>query len=391
MIEFINDTENLQVATIKVIGVGGAGGNTINSMIDAGYEGIEFIVANTDAQALRVSKAPHKIQLGVKSTKGLGSGANPELGRRAAEEDLDKVMEAVGEADIVFLAGGMGGGTGSGALPVIARALKNNGILTVAIVTKPFVFEGKRRSRVAEQAIELLKKEVDTLIVVPNQKLLGVVDQNVSMINAFSMINEILNQSVKGISDILTKPGHINVDFADMREIMRGMGLAVMGTGRASGPERAQQAAQAAISSPLLENMNITGARGVLLNISGGINLGLHEISDAASIIYEQADPDANIILGSVIDPTLTDDVIVTIIATGFERTAANEVKEEIKIKASVVDESEIKKEIRVEYKKEVPVQQLTGIDETLPKEGGADNLDVPTFLRKQMAKQATE
>jgi len=229
-------------AVIKVIGVGGAGGNTINSMIDAGYEGIEFIVANTDAQALATSKAATKIQLGMKSTKGLGSGANPELGRRAAEEDLDKVLESVGEADIVFLSGGMGGGTGSGALPVIAKALKSNGILTVAVVTKPFTFEGKRRARIAESAIDALRKEVDTLIVIPNQKLLEVVDQEVSMIDAFSRINDVLNQAVKGISDIITKPGHINVDFADMREIMHGMGMAVLGTGSATGEDRARHA-----------------------------------------------------------------------------------------------------------------------------------------------------
>lgn len=306
------------MAIIKVIGVGGAGGNTVNSIIESGYQGIECIVANTDAQALELSKAKERIQIGIKSTKGLGTGANPEVGKRAAEEDIDKVMEAIGNADIVFLAGGMGGGTGSGSLPVIARALRERNILSIAVVTKPFIFEGKRRASVADAAIEAVKKEVDTLIIIPNQKLLDVVDKHVSMIEAFAMINDILGQSVRGISDIITRPGHINVDFADVRAIMKDQGLAVMGTGRASGKDRAMQAAIKAISSPLLENMSIEGAHGVLLNISGGSNLALHEISEAASIIYEQAHEDANIILGSVIDESLGDEIVVTIIATGF-------------------------------------------------------------------------
>lgn len=412
MIELEQDQQTA-VATIKVIGVGGAGGNTINSMIEsAGFDGIEFIVANTDAQALRISKAFHKIQLGVKSTKGLGSGANPELGRRAAEEDLDKVLEAVGESDIVFLSGGMGGGTGSGALPVIARALKNKNILTVAVVTKPFLFEGKRRARVADEAIEQLKKDVDTLIVIPNQKLLGVVNERVSMIDAFSMINEVLNHSVKGIADIITKPGHINVDFADMREIMRGMGLAVMGTGRASGPERAREAALQAISSPLLENMSIVGAKGVLINISGGTNLSLHEISEAASIIYEQADEDANIILGSVIDESMSDEVVITIIATGFtvkQPVVVKEVeapKEELKVQGSVVDQSHVlaadmhmadpiaavKQELQIQPVEPVHVA-APRVTEEIPVVSAIDvhDLDVPTFLRKQTTKQPNE
>lgn len=319
MIELAIEEQEKQVARIKVIGIGGAGSNTVNSIIDSGSKGIDFIVANTDAQALEHSKAMHKIQIGLKSTKGLGAGANPELGQRAAEEDIDKLMELLGDADIVFLAAGMGGGTGSGGISVVARALKEHGILSIAVVTKPFSFEGKRRARVANEAIEKLRKEVDTLIVMPNQKLIDIVDKKVSMIDAFSMINDVLSQSVTGISDIITKPGHINVDFADVRVIMKDMGLAVLGTGRARGENRAREAALHAISSPLLENMSIDGARGVLLNITGGVNLGLHEISDAASVIYERADEDATIILGSVIDPTMTDEVSVTVIATGFQ------------------------------------------------------------------------
>lgn len=309
------------LASIKVVGVGGAGGNTVNSIVASGNDGIECVVANTDAQALNTSKADHKVQIGLKSTKGLGTGANPELGEKAAEEDIDIIMEAVGNADVVFLTGGMGGGTGSGGLPVVARALRTKGILSIAVVTKPFLFEGKRRAKVAEEALATLRKEVDTLLVIPNQRLLDVVDESVSMIDAFEMINDVLCQSVKGISDIITKPGHINVDFSDVRTIMKDKGLAVMGTGRASGPNRAKDAAMQAITSPLLENMSIEGAQAVLLNITGGKDLGLHEISQASSVIYAQAHEDANIIIGSVIDETMKDVISVTIIATGFEQT----------------------------------------------------------------------
>lgn len=316
--DFSHEQKKNPVASIKVVGIGGAGGNTVNSIIESGYQDIECIVVNSDIQALELSKATTKIQIGIKSTKGLGTGANPEIGKRAAEEDLDKVMEAIGNADIVFLAAGMGGGTGSGALPVIAKALKEKNILSITIVTKPFLFEGKRRARVAQEVIEQLKNLVDTLIVIPNQKLLEVADEHVSMIDAFAMINEVLSQSVRAISDIITLPGHINVDYADVRAVMKDRGLAVMGTGKSTGSDRARKAALQAISSPLLENMSIQGAHGVLLNITGGTNLSLHEVSQAASVVYEQAHEDANIILGSVIDQTLQDEVMVTIIATGF-------------------------------------------------------------------------
>lgn len=387
MIELIVENK-VPGACTKVIGVGGAGGNTLNSIITSGYKGVEYIAVNTDAQALEHSKADVKIQLGIKSTKGLGTGANPDLGQRAAEEDIDKVMEAVEGADIVFLTGGMGGGTGSGALPVIARALKEKGILCIAVVTKPFIFEGKRRAQIANQVIEQLQRDVDTLIVIPNQKLLEIVDANVSMIEAFDMINLVLGQSVKSISDIIANPGHINVDFADVRTIMKDRGLALMGTSRASGKDRAVQATHDAISSPLLENMNIHGAQAVLLNITGGPNLSLHEISSAASIIYEMADPNAQIILGSVIDPRLTDEVIITIIATGFEKHSIKEIQtaviqlepQEIAAKsvAPIVHEE-------VEEQHAVPEeidQALALIDQ--------DDLDVPAYLRKQ-AKEKSE
>lgn len=399
MLEFSLDERKQPIASIKVVGIGGAGGNTINSMVDAQFKDIEFIAANTDAQALDLSKADHKVQLGAKSTKGLGTGANPELGKKAAEEDLDKVMELVQDADIVFLTGGMGGGTGSGALPVIARALRAQGILTIAVVTKPFLFEGKRRAVVAEHAIETLKQEVDTLLILPNQKLLEEVDENLSMIDAFSLMNNVLNQSVKGIADIITKPGHINVDFADVRTIMKEMGLAVMGTGKASGPDRAEEAAMQAITSPLLENMSIEGARGVLLNISGGANLSLHEMSKAASIIYEQADENATIILGSVIDPTLTDEVIVTVIATGFDKRDKKQqekaVPQEVHVVASTraVEHAPVQKEVvmpqepmivpQVHATKQPEVQEVKAAPAVLD----INDLDVPTFMRDAMGK----
>jgi cell division protein FtsZ len=322
----LKEEEPKPIVSIKVIGVGGAGGNAVKRIIESGIHNIECIVVNTDAQALELSTVPTKVQIGVKSAKGLGTGANPELGKRAAEEDLDRILQAVGNAEIVFLAAGMGGGTGSGALPVIARALREKGILTIAIITKPFIFEGKRRMNVAHEATEVVRKSVDTLIVMPNQNLLQVADKKVSMIDAFGMINDVLTQSVKGISDIITNPGHINVDCADVRAIMKDQGIAIMGTGKVkAGSGNGRDAALQAITSPLLENISIEGAHSVLLNVTGGKNLGLHDISDAASVVYEQAHEDANIIIGSVIDETMGDEISVTIIATGFKDEAKKE------------------------------------------------------------------
>jgi cell division protein FtsZ len=382
MIDFDHDELKKEgLVKIKVIGVGGAGGNTINSIIDAGYnEGIECIAANTDEQALEQSKAPYKVHLGVKSTKGLGTGANPDMGKRAAEENLTEIMERIDSADIVFLTAGMGGGTGSGALPVVARALKEKNILSIAVVTKPFIFEGKRRASVAEHALSLLRQEVDVLIVIPNQKLLDVVEQHVSMIDAFGMINDVLGKSVKGISDIITKPGHINVDFADVRTIMKDRGLAIMGTAKASGPNRAHEATVAAISSPLLESMSMKGARSVLLNITGSKNLGLHEISQAASLVYEQADVDAQIILGSVIDEALGDSVQVTIIATGFEEHNAE--KAEIKVRATVLAQEAEIVELKAPEAAPQPTYKKPELEEQ-HYEGAESDLDVPAFLRK--------
>ena len=405
MIDFEREDDNsIAIARIKVLGVGGGGSNMVNSMIDSGYDTIDFIVANTDAQALARSKSPHKIQLGIKSTKGLGAGANPDVGRRAAEEDIDSIVRQVKDADVVFLTAGLGGGTGSGALPIIARALSEKDILSIAVVTKPFIFEGKRRMRVAQEALELLRDQVDTLIVIPNQRLLDVADHKVSFINAFSMINGILYQFIKSIADIITKPGHINVDFADIKTIMKQRGFAVIGTGRASGDDRAIIAASQAITSPLLDNASIWGARGVLLNISGSSNLGLHELSAAASIIYEQAHEDASIILGSVIDESLGDDVTVTVIATGFEHpheagqsglagqaalvqpaiTYSSFVHQEVQPAVSTFVEEVpvpiVKQEQEVVEKQPEPVQQDEQID--------VNDLEIPALMRQLYQKK---
>jgi cell division protein FtsZ len=312
------DEEQL-TAKIKVIGVGGGGGNAVNRMIQAGIKGIEFLVANTDVQAMRNSLAPTKIQIGGKLTKGLGAGANPEVGKQAALEDTDRILEALHGADMIFITTGMGGGTGTGAAPIIASLAAELGALTVAVVTKPFGFEGKRRRVQAEQGIRALRDTVDTLITIPNERLLNFVERGTSLGDAFKMADDILRQAVQGISDLITVPGEINLDFADVRTIMHGMGMALMGTGVSSGEHRAVEAAQRAISSPLLEEASIEGAKGVLINITGGPDMTLFEVHEAASIIQEAADEEANIIFGTVIDPRMKDEVKVTVIATGFD------------------------------------------------------------------------
>ncbi len=305
-------------AKIKVIGVGGGGNNAVNRMIDAGMEGIEFVVANTDLQALRMSRAPMKIQLGVKLTNGLGAGANPEVGRKAALEDSDKIIEALEGADMVFVTAGLGGGTGTGAAPIIASLASEMGALTVAVVTKPFAFEGKRRMQQAERGISELMDSVDTTIVIPNEKLLAVA-QDAGFFESFRVADDILRQGVQGISDIITIPGIINRDFADVKAIMAGMGYAVMGTATANGARRAIDAAQKAIASPLLEAGAIDGARGILINITGSTSLKLAEVQEACSIIQSAAHEDANIIFGAVLDEKAKDAVKITVIATGFK------------------------------------------------------------------------
>lgn len=306
-------------AKIKVVGVGGGGGNAVNRMIQSGIKGVEFIVANTDVQAMKSSLAPTKIQIGSQLTKGLGAGANPEIGRQAALEDTEKIIETLQGADMIFITSGMGGGTGTGAAPIIASLAAELGALTVAVVTKPFNFEGKKRRSQAEHGLRALRETVDTLITIPNERLLNFVERATSLSDSFRIADDILRQAVQGISDLITVPGEINLDFADVKTIMHGMGMALMGTGVSAGEHRAVEAAQRAISSPLLEEASIEGARGVLINITGGNDLTLFEVNEAASIIQEAADEDANIIFGTVIDPKMKDEIKVTVIATGFD------------------------------------------------------------------------
>ncbi|MFZ5944143.1 MAG: cell division protein FtsZ [Bacillota bacterium] len=317
MLEF--DVDIHQFAQIKVIGVGGGGSNAVNRMIAAGLKGVEFIAINTDAQALYLSQAEVKIQIGTKLTRGLGAGANPEIGKNAAEESRDELIKALKGADMVFVTAGMGGGTGTGAAPVVAAVAKEVGALTVGVVTKPFTFEGRKRSQQALTGIGSLKEKVDTLITIPNDRLLQVVDKNTSINEAFRIADDVLRQGVQGISDLIAVPGLINLDFADVKTIMHNTGSALMGIGTAAGENRAVTAARNAISSPLLET-SIEGAKGVLLNITGGSGLGLFEVNEAAEIIAEAADPEANIIFGAVIDEKLEDEIRVTVIATGFDQ-----------------------------------------------------------------------
>jgi cell division protein FtsZ len=311
-------TADVVPAKIKVIGVGGGGGNAVNRMIASNLRGIEFVAANTDVQALSKCQAPVRLQLGSQITRGLGAGADPEIGRKAALEDTDKILEILDGADMIFLTAGMGGGTGTGAIPVLASLASEIGALTVAVVTKPFAFEGRRRLAYAEAGVEELRGAVDTLITIPNERLLNFVERGTPLAEAFRIADDVLRQAVQGISDLITVPGEVNVDFADVRAIMSGMGMALMGTGIARGENRALEAAQRAISSPLLEETSIEGAKGVLINISGGRDLALHEVAEAARIIQSAVDQDANIITGMVIDETLEEEMKVTVIATGF-------------------------------------------------------------------------
>ena len=315
-------------AKIKVIGVGGGGGNAVNRMIAADVRGIEFISANTDVQALGRSDAAIKLQLGHGLTRGLGAGGDPEIGRKSALEDTERILEILDGADMVFITAGLGGGTGTGAAPILASLAAEIGALTVAIVTKPFSFEGRRRLQLAERGVEELRNAVDTLLTIPNERLLSFVDRGTPLTEAFKIADDVLRQAVQGISDLITVPGEINVDFADVKSIMTGMGMALMGTGIAKGENRAIEAAQRAISSPLLEETSIEGARGVLLNIAGGHDLTLHEVAEAARIISEAVDPEANIISGMVIDDDMTDDMKVTVIATGFHQGDGDEDEE---------------------------------------------------------------
>src|SRR3990172_8271765 len=310
-------------ARIKVIGVGGGGGNAVNRMVRVGLDGVEFIVANTDLQALRNNAAQVKLQIGSKLTKGLGAGADPNVGRSAALEDTDKIIQALDGADMIFVTTGPGGGTGTGAAPVIASLASELGALTIAVVTKPFKFEGKKRLLQAERGLEALGDCVDTIITIPNERLLTIIDRTTSLTDAFCTADDVLRQAIQGISDLILVPGLINLDFADVKTIMSGMGLAMMGTGVAEGPDRAMEGARRAISSPLLEGTSVNGARGVIINVTGGPDLSLVEVSEASSIIQEAAHEDANIIFGAVVDPALKGKVKITVIATGFDVASA--------------------------------------------------------------------
>jgi len=312
------DEEVSATARIKVIGVGGGGSNAVNRMVQAGFDGVEFVVANTDLQALRTNAAPVKLQIGSKLTKGLGAGADPNVGRSAALEDTEKIIQALDGADMIFVTTGLGGGTGTGGAPVIASLASELGALTVAVVTKPFKFEGKKRLLQAERGLEALRDCVDTIITIPNERLLTIIDRSTPMLDAFATADDVLRQAIQGISDLILVPGLINLDFADVKTIMSGMGLAMMGTGVAEGQDRAIEAARRAISSPLLEGASVNGARGVIINVTGGPDLSLVEVSEASSIVQEAADEDANIIFGAVVDPILKGKVKITVIATGF-------------------------------------------------------------------------
>ena len=352
-------------ATIKVIGVGGAGNNAVNRMVEAGIKGVEFIAVNTDRQQLQKSKAPTKIQIGEKITRGLGAGANPDIGAQAAEESKSEIGEALRGADMVFVTAGMGGGTGTGAAAVVAGTAKELGILTIAVVTKPFTFEGKKRLSQAERGVESLKGKVDSLVVIPNDKLLQIIDRKTSIVEAFKMADDILRQGVQGISDLIAIEGLVNLDFADVKTIMLNRGMAHMGIGRASGENRAEDAAKQAIQSPLLET-SIEGARGVIINITGGSDLGLQEINTAAELVQRSVDPEANIIWGSVIDESLGDEIVITVIATGFETEAPL---------------SSIGVENLVSKAWDKKVNQVPTSSES---NNNSSDLDIPSFLRNK-------
>ncbi len=351
MLEF--DVESEQFAVIKVVGVGGGGSNAVNRMIQAGLKGVEFVAINTDKQALLLSDAAHKIQIGEKLTKGLGAGANPEIGKSAAEESRETIYNAIKGADMLFITAGMGGGTGTGAAPIVAEIAKELEILTVGVVTKPFTFEGRKRVLHAEEGIKELKGKVDTLVIIPNDRLLEVSEKKTSIVEAFRMADDVLRQGVQGISDLIAVPGLVNLDFADVRTIMMNTGMAHMGIGRSNGENRATEAAKLGIHSPLLET-SIEGAKGVLLNITGGPDLGLFEVNEAAELVAQSADPDANIIFGAVIDENLKDEIRITVIATGFENNKPRKSRE------------------IVTSKKDSMLGDYDEID-----------LDIPTFLRK--------
>jgi cell division protein FtsZ len=389
------DDADMVPARIKVVGIGGGGGNAVNRMIDSKMGGIEFIAANTDLQALRKCRSSLKLQLGVNLTRGLGAGGDPEIGRQSALEDTDRILELLGESDMVFLTAGLGGGTGTGAAPIVASLASEIGALTVAVVTKPFEFEGRRRMDQAERGIEELRGAVDTLITIPNERLLGFVERGTPLFEAFRIADDVLRQAVQGISDLITVPGEVNVDFADVKTVMTGMGMALMGTGVAKGENRAIEASQRAISSPLLEDTSIEGAQGVLLNISGGRDLALHEVAEAARVIADAVDPNANIISGMVIDERLEEEMKVTVIATGFsgaEMPVASrdrDVGEGLFRAEAPAPEPASTREDSLDdipfYRKVIANSRGEDPGGFGPNWSNVDDFDIPTVLRKQM------
>lgn len=378
MFELLDGHVRNSNAVIKVIGVGGGGGNAVEHMVAEHIDGVEFYIANTDAQALRNSNAK-KLQLGEQMTKGLGAGANPEVGRKAAEEDRERLKQVMQGADMIFITAGMGGGTGTGAAPVVAQIAKELGILTVAVVTKPFAFEGRQRGLIAEDGIKKLSEHVDSLITIPNNKLLTVLGKNVSLLNAFKAANNVLSGAVQGIADLITRPGLINVDFADVRTVMSEMGMAMMGTGVAHGDERARSAAEAAIASPLLEDINLSGARGILVNITAGMDMSIGEFEEVGEVVKNFISDDATVVVGTVIDPTMTDELRVTVIVTGLGQTEAERGAATAKLR--VLETT--KKDGTLDYQQlERPAisrkqgKQLDALTEV-------EYLDIPAFLRR--------
>ncbi|WP_371188141.1 cell division protein FtsZ [Thalassotalea maritima] len=376
--------EHNEEAVIKVIGVGGGGGNAVEHMVVQTIEGVEFITANTDSQALRNSSATVTLQIGADVTKGLGAGANPEIGRRSAEEDRETIRQTLQGADMVFIAAGMGGGTGTGAAPVVAEIAKEMGILTVAVVTKPFPFEGKKRMNYAEQGIEFLSNNVDSLITIPNEKLLKVLGPGTSLLDAFKAANNVLLGAVQGIAELITRPGLINVDFADVRTVMSEMGTAMMGSGSATGEDRAEEAAEAAISSPLLEDVDLAGARGILVNITAGLDISIDEFETVGNAVRAFASENATVVVGAVIDAEMSDELRVTVVATGIGQQQKPEISivppvqkpEPIAVNAPYTPEPE-----PTLYTEDRPVSNPATAPQTAP---DADYLDIPAFLRKQ-------
>lgn len=377
-----------QNAVIKVIGVGGGGGNAVEHMVKTDLEGVDFLCVNTDAQALAKMSAKGLLQLGASTTKGLGAGANPEVGRLAAVEDREHIAELLEGADMVFITAGMGGGTGTGAAPIVAEVAKEMGILTVAVVTKPFPFEGRKRMKLADEGITELRENVDSLIIIPNEKLMKVLGRNCSLISAFNAANDVLRGAVQGIADLITRPGMINVDFADVRTVMSKMGMAMMGTGTARGEDRATVAAEAAINSPLLEDVDLKGASGILVNITAGLDLSLGEFTEVGNIVEEYAADDATIVVGTVIDPEMKDDIKVTVVATGFDKRleSVDVVKPAHQRNESSAKFNQIElPSVLRRQKQEALVESVKGSENKTDKQQDVDMLDIPTYLRRQV------